>query len=154
MCEIWSAFHALEETHVTVRTKTDAELTGYLYAVDPETGAIGLLCAGPCIHLIPGENVSNVQTSTPVPGTPTCLPERARPVAPAMDAAVVLAALRRRRIEAELISDGASSVISVLAGAATVSAPFTPEECRSTNESVLRRVRMVLEEIRHEVGGS
>lgn len=137
---------------------------GVLCAVDPESGSLGLLTEpGPCTTLITGHTVAEVVPSTgEISGalasayqTISSHLENSSPSVGDEDededggssqrkAEEVAEFLRSMRISARVEMQGQNRAVNVLDGVAYVFKPFCADSCQSTNETVLARLRSIL----------
>lgn len=137
--------HAHHESKtITLNTTTHPPLTGTLHAIDPETGTFAMLTPGPTIHLISASTLQSV-TPTDCNAPPVELPplRMGKGIAPEE----LVEALLERRVEATVqIVEGDTRVV-VFGGVAWIIYPFGVHGCRSMNESVLLKIRVMVADI-------
>lgn len=164
MCDVWKEIAHLQKKYVTVETTNDV-LKGYVHIIDPETGNIVLLSAGPIVHLIVAPTWIKVDICkgalpSDVPTSLYNLPRRDTGRGLARD--VVLQGLRDRRIKADVVCPGdapddsgcVQGYISVFDGMARIVEPYGPLDVMCKTESVLSRIRQIVEQISREVSSA
>jgi Gemin6 protein len=163
----WFRRLSLIGAHVIVKTVQNSEHRGVLTAVDPETGSAIVLALAPeasgeeaerlqptQLHMVLGHAIARVDAlNNPAPAplldaytafgrTPTAA---SKLDGEALQAARdrVVHVLQRVRIAAVVEED--ARTVCVMGGVARVVAPYCPSDCHSTNETVLMRLRGILE---------
>lgn len=159
----WDRWQTLQGHYVSVTTSAaDYCYNGVLCAIDPESGSLFLLTLpGPRLRLVMGHVVRNVtvtEGSAPcsllgnscavlafidAQISPKSIPERDETLD--HDAEAITRFLNSMRIDAKLENIGNQTVVSVLDGVAYVFKPFQASDCQSTNETVLARLRNLME---------
>lgn len=152
MCDAWKRTRQFQKHYVSVKT-THENLQGYIHVIDPETGTIILLAASGAIHIVVAASVKSVshnkeEAAGDISGSLARLQRRDNFTVKRIDRNVVVERLRARRIEAQVVKDGSGgSQISVFNGIAWIVEPYGPSCVKCTNESVLVRIRQILEQI-------
>lgn len=125
-------------------TSDETRLSGRLHSIDPESGIHALLTADE-VHLIPAATIKSIEAKQLAGDVPTEFTRNAGPIR-GVEQEKLLAGLRARLIDFDCCDEG----IRIFGGIATVQPPYGPDCVKCTNESVLTKVREVIQEIDEE----
>jgi hypothetical protein len=155
---VWLEWMEFAGCEVQVRTTQGVDRTGLLGALDPETGSIILLVQpGPTLHVVLGHALKDI-----VPVKESDTREKIETSA-LMDAALasrtcarqsldssptvvadIIRVLCDMRIPVKLVDTDGTEYISVMDDRARIVPPYRACDCRSSNETILLRLRSIL----------
>lgn len=152
--QTFTDLHSMLQDHITLKTQDKKIINGFLHSVDPQTGTMIILTPKQ-IHVLPHTYMDTLSKYRPArnEAVRTELPSISRRdicashVKAEHRAMVVVNGLLERHIAAEIVCDEKGERISVLGGSAFIGGDFCARDVASVIGGVLRKVRMVVDEI-------
>jgi Gemin6 protein len=161
----WLRRHALVGKHVVVTTKAGGVHQGVLSAVDPETGSATVFASAkesvdsgdsqPAqLHVVLGHAIANVEACADPAPDALLKAYAAFDCAPVPESMLDAEALQKaqrdvmkllQRVRIDAAVDESGHFISVMGGVARIVQPYGPKNCHGANETVLLRLRGILE---------